>query len=81
MPPTDAERVAGWVGVHLVPLVAFQVTGLEQAGTEPHRLFVCLLRVLDVEVHVYLLRRAVWPVRRNVVRRELNADPPLTGPR
>lgn len=67
------------VCVHLVPLIAFQVTGLEQAGTEAHRVFVRLLRVLDVEVHVQLLRRAIWPFGRNVLWRKLNADPPLTG--
>lgn len=48
LPPADAERVAGRVGVHLMPLVAVQIACSEQAGTEPHRLFVCLLRVFDV---------------------------------
>ena len=33
LPPTNAERVTGWVGVHLVSLVAFQIPDLEQAGT------------------------------------------------
>jgi hypothetical protein len=50
---------------------------LEQAGTEPHRLFVRRLGVYNVEIHVYLLRRAVWPVGRNMFRCELDADPPL----
>lgn len=66
------------VGIHLVPLVAFQVIALEPAGAQAQRLFVRGLRVPDVEVQVHLLRRTVRPVRRNVVGRELHADPPLT---
>lgn len=50
LPPTDAERVARWIGVHLVSLVALQVTRLKHAGTERDRLLVRLLGVLDVEV-------------------------------
>lgn len=28
---------------------------------------------------MHLLRRTVWPVGGNVLRRDLDADPPLTG--
>jgi hypothetical protein len=56
-------------------LVAVQVTSAEQAGTKSHRLFVSLPGVLDVQVDVYLLRRAVWPVGRDVVRCQLGPDP------
>jgi hypothetical protein len=80
VPPTDAERVTRRVGVHLVPLVAVQVASSEYAGTEVYRLLVRLLRVFDMKVDVYLLRRcAVWPGRGNVPRCQLDADPPLAG--
>jgi len=59
LPPTDTERVAGWVGVDLMSLIAFQVTSME--------------------VYVYLLWRAVRPVKRNVLRRQLNTNTPLTS--
>jgi hypothetical protein len=36
-------------------------------------------RIVDVEVEVHLLRRAVGPVGRRVLRRELNPDPPLAS--
>jgi hypothetical protein len=79
LPPTDAEGVAGWVGVHLVPLVAFHVTGLEKSCTEPQSLFVRGLRVLNMKVHMDLVRRSVWPDWRNVLGHELNPSPPLTS--
>jgi hypothetical protein len=67
--PADEEWVASRVGIHLLPLGAFQVAGFEQAGTETHRLFIRPLRVVDVEVHVHLLGRSVWPVGGNVAVR------------
>lgn len=57
--PANAEGMACRVGLHLVPLVARQVIGLEHTGAESHRLLVRLHRVVDVEVDVHLLRRAV----------------------
>lgn len=78
VPPADAERVSGRVGVHLMAFVAVQVRSrLEQAGAEGDCLFVRGSGVIDVEVEMHLLRDAVWPLGRNVVRCQLYADPPL----
>ena len=79
LPPADAERVAGRVGVDPVSLGASQLTSLEQTSTKPHRLGVRRRRIGDVQVHVYLLRCAVRPVGGKVLRSQLNPDPPLTG--
>jgi len=80
MPPSDAERVTGWVGVHLGPFGAVEIWCCQkQARTERHRLVVRLFGVLHVEVNMGLLRRPIRPVRGNVVGRELHADPPLSG--
>jgi hypothetical protein len=72
--------VPGRVGVHLVALVAIQIRScLEQSGAEGDRLFVRSLWVFDVQVEMHLLRAAVRPVRGDMVRRQLHADPPLSG--
>ena len=52
-------------------------TRLKKSGSESHRLFVRNPGVFDVEIKVNLLRAAVRPVRRDVVRGELHAHPPL----
>ena len=67
------------IGVRLVPLVAPQVIGSDQAGTETHGLCMRLHWVVHVDVDLHLLRRAIGPVRRSVVRGELNPDPPFAG--
>jgi hypothetical protein len=78
--PADAERVARRVGVHLVTLLSMQIgRRLEKAGPERHYLFVRRLRVADVEVEMHLLGSPVRPVRRDVARRQLDPDPPLSG--
>jgi len=76
--PADAERVPSRVGVHLVTLIAVQILSwLEQSGAKGRRLFVGSAWVIDVKVEMHLLRTSVRPVRRDVVRRQLHADPPL----
>jgi hypothetical protein len=52
---------------------------LEKSGAKPHRLLVRGLRVRNMQVHMDLLRRSVWPDWRDVLGRQLNAHPPLTG--
>jgi hypothetical protein len=80
MPPSDAKRMSSRVGVCLVALVGREIGGrLEQASSERHRLLVRSMRIFDVEIEVDLLRAAVRPVRTDVVRCELNADPPFAG--
>lgn len=66
------------VGVHLMAFVGIEVdSGLEQSGSESHRLLVRSSGIVDVEIEVDLLWGAVGPVRRDVARCELHADPPL----
>lgn len=78
--PADAERMPGWVCVHLVALGGIEIRSwLEQPGAEGDCLFVGGSRVVDVEVEVHLLGGAMRPVGRNVVRRELHAEPPLSS--
>ena len=80
MPPSDAKRMSGRVGVCLVAAVSIEVgSGLEKSGSESHRLLVRNSGIVDVEIEVDLLRVAVRPVRRTVVRCELHADPPFAG--
>ncbi len=68
------------VGVCLVAAVSIEVgSGLEESGSESHRLLVRNSGIVDVEIEVYLLRAAVRPVRGTVVRCELHADPPFAG--
>jgi hypothetical protein len=78
--PSDAERMSGRVGVGLVSLVRFEIgRRLEKTSSQSHRFFVRGSGIVDVEVEMDLLRGSIGPIRRNVVRRELHADPPLTG--
>lgn len=76
--PADAERMTRRVGVHLMPLRTAEVVRPEQASAQRHRPLMCDYGVLDVKVDVYLLWLAVWPLRRPVLRRKLDAYSPLT---
>ncbi len=65
---------------YLVALGGIEIRSwLEQPGAEGDCLFVGGSRVVDVEVEVHLLGGAMRPVGRNVVRRELHAEPPLSS--
>ena len=80
VPPTDAKRMPGRVRVHLAALGGIQIRSwLEQSGTEGDSLFVRGSRVVDVEVEMHLLGSPIRPVGRNMVRRQLHADPPLSS--
>jgi len=52
---------------------------LKQPGTKRDCLFVRGSRVIDVEVEMHLLGSPMRPVRRNMVRSQLHADPPLSS--
>jgi hypothetical protein len=72
LPPADAKRVPSGVGVHLMAFAAAQISGwLEQPRAESDGLLMRNAGVLDVEIEMHLLRVSIWPVRRNVVRRQL----------
>ena len=80
MTPPDTERMSCRIRIGLVSLVGFEISGRqEKCGSESHRLFVRSSGIINVEIEVDLLRVAVGPVRRNVVRCELHTDPPLAG--
>jgi hypothetical protein len=80
MPPSNAKRMTGGVGVYLVTLVGIDVgCRPEKLGSESHRLLVCNPRIFDVEIEVNLLGAAVRPVGGDVVGCELYADPPLAS--
>src|SRR5215471_15502609 len=79
-PPADAKWMPGRVRVHLVALGGIEIRSwLEQPGTEGDCLFMRGSRVVDVEVEMNLLGSPVRPAGRNMVRRQLHADPPLSG--
>src|SRR5262245_13328316 len=66
------------VGVDLEPFDRVEVVGrLEQPGAEGHGFVMGGPDVVDVQIEVDLLRRAVRPVGLDVVRRELDTEPPL----
>ena len=78
--PADAKRMPGRVRIHLVALGGIEIRSwLEQTGAEGDRLVVRASLVLDVEVEMHLLGGPMRPARRNMVRRQLHADPPLSG--
>lgn len=80
MPPTDAERMSGGVGVHLVAFGSIEIRSrLQQSGAEADCLFMRSSRILDMEVEMHLLRGSVRPVGRNVVGCQLHTDPPLSS--
>jgi hypothetical protein len=80
VPPANAKRMPGRVRVHLVALGGIEIRSwLEQPGTEGDGLFVRGSRVVDVEVEMHLLGSPMRPVGRNMVRRQLHADPPLSS--
>ena len=74
--PADAERMASWIGVDAMAFAGVRVAVFEESSTEGHRVRVGFERIRHVEVKVDLLRFAVWPIRRNVVRGELYPDAP-----
>jgi hypothetical protein len=80
LPPADAKRMPGRVGVHLVALGGIEIRSrLEQPGTEGDRLFVRGSRIVDVEVQMDLLGGAVRPVGRDMAGRPVerrSAIPP-----
>src|SRR5215469_8026090 len=78
--PADAKRMPGRVRVHLVTLGGIEIRSwLEQPGAEGDCLFVRGSRVLDVEVEMHLLGSPMRPAGRNMIRRQLHADPPLSS--
>lgn len=79
MTPADAERMARWIGIHLMSLGRAEVvSSLEQTSAERHDFRVGAGRVVDMQVEMDLLRIPVWPLRWNVIRRKLDADTPLS---
>ena len=71
--------MAGRVGVHLERVGRlFVLRWLQQRRTQRHDEVVRGCGVLDPQVEVYLLLRAMRPLRSNVIRCELNADPRRT---
>jgi hypothetical protein len=67
--PTDAEGVPGRVGVDLVALVAVQIGRcLQQLCAEGDRFVVRSAWIFNVQIEVHLLRVAVRPLRRDMVR-------------
>jgi len=50
---------------------------LQEFGTQRDGFVMGGLDVIDIQVEVHLLRRAIGPLRRNMVGRELNAQPPF----
>ncbi len=80
MSPPDAKRMSSRVCVRLVALVGVEVgSRLEKSGSESHCLLVRNSGIIDVQIEVDLLRVAVRPFRREVVRCELYPDPPLAS--
>ena len=56
MPPTEAERVAGRIGIDLEPLGGGEIVGgLQQATAERKDLSVRARRVFDVQIEMNLL--------------------------
>lgn len=78
-PPVDAKRVPSGVGIHLVASFGAEAwSGLEKSRSQSHHLLVRCLRLLDVQVEVYLLGRPpVGPDGRHMFRRQLDTHPPL----
>nr|WP_239119152.1 hypothetical protein [Planotetraspora thailandica] len=72
--------MAGRICVHLVSLGRIEIRSwLEQPGTEGDCFFVRGSRIVDMEVEMHLLGSPMRPVGRNMVRRQLHADPPLSS--
>lgn len=81
MPPADAERMPGWIGVDLVALFFHEAgSTLEQASPELDHLIVGSSRILDVKVQVdLLLLCSIGPLGRSVIRSELHANDPRSA--
>jgi hypothetical protein len=80
VPPTDAKRVPGRVRVDLVTFGSIEIRSRsEQPGAEGDCLFVRGSRIVGVEVEMHLLGSPIRPVGRNMVRRQLHTDPPLSS--
>lgn len=68
------------VGVHLVTLLGLEIRRrLEQLRSAGDDLVMGSMRIDDVKIEVDLLRRAVGPLRTDMIRRELHTDSPLAG--
>jgi len=78
--PAQAERVASGIRVDLEGLGRLGVVGrFQEPRAERDCFLVRGLEVVDMQVEVYLLLlRSVGPLGGNVIRRELDAEPPLT---
>jgi hypothetical protein len=80
VPPTDAKRMPGRVRVDLVALGGIEIRSWpEQPGAEGDCLFVRGSRIVGVEVEMHLLGSPIRPVGRNMIRRQLHTDPPLSS--
>src|SRR6266536_1249408 len=76
--PAKAERVAGGIRVDLEALGRLEVVGRFQEPRAQRDCFLMRrLEIVDMQVEMHLLRRPVGPIGGNMVRRELNAEPPL----
>lgn len=78
VPPADAERMAGGIGVDLVPLGCGEIVGgIQDASAQLDRFGMGRCWVVDVQINMDLLRDPVRPLRGGVVGCELDADPPV----
>jgi hypothetical protein len=80
VPPADAKRMPGRVRVHLMAPGGIEIRSwLEQPGTEGDCLLMRGSRVVDVEIEMHLLGSPIRPAGRNMARRQLHTDPPLSS--
>ena len=75
VPPPDAKRMSGWVGVDLITLFGVEVgCRLEQSGPESDCFVVGHRCILDIKIEMYLLRVSIRPLGGKMVRCQLHAD-------
>ena len=81
LPPTNAKRMPGRVGVYLVAFGSLKISScLEQSRAESDGLFMRSARIIHMQVQMHLLGNdPMRPVGRNMVRRQLHADSPLSS--
>ena len=75
--PAQTERMPGRVGVDLETLGGRGVGRLQHPGTQRDNFIMGGGDVVNVQVEMDLLRRAIGPLRLDVVRGELNGEPPF----